>query len=100
MLTNVHFWLWGVRLQISEKCVYLDPGTIIYKNAMYVYVDPDQCPKIGWFGWEMTPIGEQFSTLAFDIQCEFLTLSWWFGICDCDNTATNAKVNWNHQFSI
>ena len=56
-----------------------------------------QCPKIGWFGWEMTPNGEQFSTLTSDFQCEFLTLSWWFGISDCDNTANKAITNWNYH---
>ena len=45
----------------------------------------------------MTPIGEQFSTLTSDFQCEFLILSWWFGISDCDNTATKAIIHWNHH---
>ena len=41
----------------------------------YFFMLTVQCPKVGRVGWEMTPNGEQFSTLTSDFQGEFLTLS-------------------------
>ena len=34
-----------------------------------------QCTKVGRFGWEITPNGEQLATLPSDFQGEVITLS-------------------------
>ena len=56
-----------------------------------------QCPKIGWFGWEMTPNGGTIFHSHFWFSRWISHSQLIFGISDCHNSTTRAIVHRNHQ---